>query len=108
MKLWVDDIRPAPKGYKHLYSVDEVTSYLETFMKFKNRGEWLEDVEIISLDNDAGDYNYLGGDYYKILDYIEMRGWDFPIHIHTMNPVARQRMKDTIKHNGWKELLDLI
>ena len=49
---------------------------------------------ILSLDNDAGNFYKYGGDYIKILDYIEEHFPQiaFTINIHTANPVARNKM----------------
>lgn len=46
-----------------------------------------------------------GGDYIRVLDWLEEQGWNYPIHIHSMNPVGVQRMRAIIRYNGWKEVL---
>lgn len=63
-----------------------------------------ETIEIISLDNDLGDQEKEG---YKVLDWLEslQKPVDFSIHIHSANPVARERMHAIIRRNGWKEIL---
>lgn len=63
-----------------------------------------ETIEIISLDNDLGDLEKEG---YKVLDWLEslQKPIDFSIHIHSANPVARERMRAIIRRNGWKEIL---
>lgn len=62
-------------------------------------------VELIDIDHDAGDFVYDGGDYIKLLNWLEETGRNYPIHIHTMNPVGRERMRAIIRRNGWKEIL---
>ena len=61
-------------------------------------------IELIDIDHDAGDYAYDGGDYIKLLDWLEETGRNYPIHIHSMNPVGVQNMRAIIRRNGWKEI----
>ena len=63
-----------------------------------NRGET---IELISTDHDAGDFRCDGGDYIKILDWLEEKNISIPIRIHSGNIVGRQNMERIIKHNGW-------
>lgn len=101
MKLWIDDIRPAPNGYHWAKSVYEAIIHI-CQMKRLN-GDY--NIEVIDLDHDAGDYAFMGGDYIKLLDWMEYKGINnIPIHIHTMNPVGRQNMQTIIKKNGWREV----
>ena len=62
-------------------------------------------IEVIDLDHDAGDYADDGGDYIKILDYLEETERDYPIHIHSMNPVGVENMRRIIRRNEWTEVL---
>ena len=55
----------------------------------------------MSLDHDAGDYAAQGGDYIKILDWMEENSYVCPIHIHTANVVGRQNMIRICEHNNW-------
>lgn len=98
MKLWVDDMRPAPEGYYHIYSVDHVKSLIKSFEKFGHS------IELIDIDHDAGDYAQYGGDYIKLLDWLEETGRNYPIHIHSMNVVGVQNMRAIIERNGWVEV----
>ena len=63
------------------------------------------DIEVIDIDHDAGEYVNDGGDYIKLLDWLEENGrnW-YPIHIHSMNPVGVQNMRAIIQKNKWKEV----
>ena len=61
-------------------------------------------IEVIDLDHDAGDYADDGGDYIKILDYLEETERDYPIHIHSMNPVGVENMRRIIRRNEWTEV----
>lgn len=99
VKIWVDDIREPPSdGWLVCRSV--ITAK-ETISALQLK-EYI--IEVISIDHDAGDYEPLGGDYIKVLDWLEETGKDIPIHIHTMNPVGRQNMKAIIKKNNWTEV----
>ena len=45
MKLWVDDVRPAPDGYKWCKSVNEAKEVIEVFEAFSK----LSPIELIDL-----------------------------------------------------------
>ena len=61
-------------------------------------------IELIDLDHDAGDYSSDGGDYIKLLDWLEETGRNYPIRIHSANPVGVQNMRRIIERNGWREI----
>ena len=121
MKLWIDDVRPAPEGYvwcksvKHAQIAIEkaeedivgamasINSYQEHYNNLRpNDKEYYEKflrpimekkikdsiIEVIDIDHDAGDYHMFGGDYIKLLDWFEETGRNYPIHIHSKNPVG--------------------
>lgn len=98
MKLWIDDVRPAPEGYIWCKSVNEAKRHIIWHI-----GLW-GTIELIDLDHDAGDYASDGGDYIKLLDWLEETGRNYPIHIHSMNPVGVANMRAIIQANGWKEV----
>ena len=62
MKLWIDDIRPAPDGYCWCKSVNEAKQVILAS----------DCIELIDIDHDAGDYAADGG------DYIRWTGWRRP------------------------------
>lgn len=98
MRLWVDDVRPAPKGYTWCRSVNDAKDTI-------NDAEWLNRwIEFIDIDHDAGDFAKDGGDYIKLLDWLEETGRNYPIHIHSMNPVGVENMRRVIQKNCWKEI----
>ena len=104
MKLWVDDVRPAPEGYLWIQSVNEAKkeiTYLDEVSLFLG---YRDEIELIDMDHDAGDYAYDGGDYIRILDWLEETGRNYPIRIHSQNPVGIQNMRRIIEKNGWKEI----
>lgn len=98
MKLWIDDIRSAPEGYVWCMSVGIAKSMI-IWYECEN-----ESIDLIDIDHDAGDYTYDGGDYIKILDWLEETGRNYPIRIHSANPVGVENMRRIIKRNGWIEV----
>lgn len=103
MKLWIDDIRPAPKGYVWCHSVYRAIKEIEIFEQNIFYDD-LEKIELIDIDHDAGDYARYGGDYIKLLDWLEETGRNYPIRIHSKNPVGVANMRAIIQKNGWKEV----
>lgn len=93
MKLWIDDVRPAPEGYVWHRTVNSAITYIRCFES---------DIELISMDHDAGDYG--PPDYIRILDWLEETGRNYPIHIHSANAVGVENMRRIIKRNGWTEV----
>ena len=67
MKLWIDDLRPAPYGWVWAKSVEEAK--IHTIQLFHDNS--LKAIKIISLDHDAGSYQYLGGDFINYLSWLE-------------------------------------
>lgn len=108
VKIWVDDVRPAPAGYFWCKSTNEaldtITDHL--IMYHKSGGKDYYKIEVIDLDHDAGDYAKHGGDYIKILDWFDQLQLAYtpPFHIHSMNPVGVQNMRRIIQKNGWTEI----
>ena len=131
MKLWIDDVRPAPEGYIWCKSVNEAKSkILENANTIAKLGEQVRNLDAkgfydeadhlhmvaantmldtIDLDHDAGDYAFDGGDYIKLLDWLEATKplhWlnIVNFHIHSMNPVGVENMRRIIQRNGWREI----
>lgn len=107
MKIWVDDVRPAPEGYVWCQTTNEVKHVIQNIFSLYHIHNTanLPHIELLDLDHDAGDLARWGGDYIKILDWLERQGWSIPIRLHTMNPVRRENMKAIIQKNGWTEVL---
>lgn len=107
MKLWVDDVRPAPDGYRWYRTVNEAKESIKNYelMHKVSGGKPYYNIELIDLDHDAGyDYANDGGDYIKLLDWLEETGRNYPIRIHSMNPVGVANMRRIIERNGWTEV----
>lgn len=104
IKLWIDDIRPAPEGYVWVKSTNEAIQIIFEHSMYHWVPGQEPEIELIDLDHDAGDYAWDGGDYIKVLDWMEYTGRVFPIRIHSMNVVGVQNMRAIIRRNGWKEI----
>lgn len=100
MKMWIDDVRPAPYSYIWYVSVNAAKEAIE-FVENRFGKNY---IELIDIDHDAGNYANDGGDYIKLLDWLEETGRNYPIRIHSMNPVGRENMRAIIQRNGWKEV----
>lgn len=113
MKLWIDDMREAPEGYVWCRSVNETIATIIT-SEYRNSNKptpvteifpdmnW--NIELIDIDHDAGNYAHDGGDYIKILNWLEETGRNYPIRIHSWNSVGVQNMRAILEHNGWTEV----
>ena len=123
MKLWIDDVRPAPEGYLWIKTVDEAKTAIQfceeqhasvltlseaaEIEMYKVGFEVIADkwkINIIDIDHDAGDYACDGGDYIKLLDWLEETGRNYPIRIHSMIVVGVANMRAIIERNGWTEV----
>lgn len=98
MKIWVDDIRPAPTGYEWIKTTEGAIALIEHLNRCG------VEIELIDLDHDAGDFVRFGGDYIKILDFLERTEVSVPIRIHSMNVVGKMNMRAIIRRNGWVEV----
>ncbi len=92
IKVWLDDVRPAPKGWVHIYTVPEL-------IKFYEKNE--KNIVQMSLDHDLGENTPEG---YKFLTWLEKKVLrdrvytSIPeISIHSANPVGKKRMEQTIQ-----------
>lgn len=94
MKVWLDDRRPAPEGWVHAKTPDEVIDLLRS-------GE----VEEISLDHDLGLVDQDGREItgYDVLTWIENElgsgraAFQVPrIHVHSANAAVYTRMTQAI------------
>lgn len=102
MKLWIDDLRPAPEGYHWIKTTNAALLYLT---------HCSDKVELIDLDHDAGDFVAEGGDYINILNKMEEFKYAFDadfshinFRLHSANPVGVANMRAIIERNGWKEI----
>ena len=126
MKLWIDDVRPAPEGYawvRTVYTAQMVIECTERNRQWYSDRAWeLYDdghfelaerlgagcessvIELIDIDHDSGEFFRFGGDYICLLYWLEETGRNYPIRIHSANPVGVQNMRRIIQRNGWEEI----
>lgn len=86
MKLWIDDLRPAPEGWLWAKTPAEALGYLTT-----------GNISEVSFDHD------LGGDLTTrpvVLYLSEHGGWPEKCYVHTMNPVGRAWIEAMITRYG--------
>lgn len=107
MKIWLDDIRPAPEGFIWCKSAYEAIGFIQQHWK---------DITEISLDHDLGDDERFGTGYQVIcaieeLCFLEQTivpiASDFKatIRIHSANPVGIEKMRKGIeKINSMRQL----
>ncbi len=98
IKVWLDDVRPAPEGYHHVKTYREAMDFIDN-----NEVNW------ISLDHDLGDYDDMGREwtgYDVLMRLVEMKlcgAFNGLVFVHSANIVAVQRMEDVIKQYGFNE-----
>lgn len=106
IKIWVDDERPAPEGYKvRCHSVNEALTMLG--YTYHKDPPFVE----LSLDHDAGEYVTDGGDYINILkalsqpwgSYFFTSAYPLQVHFHSMNPVGVKNMRAIVENCPWME-----
>lgn len=94
--IFLDDKRGCPQGWVPYYRTEDV---IDALQMWRDEPATNPGIRSISLDNDLGQGAVEG---YKVLDWIEEQvildeSFVPPvIHIHTDNPVARQRMISTL------------
>lgn len=89
MKVYLDDLRPTPEGWVHVYWPDEAIELLKQ-----------NNVAVISLDHDLGDD--VRGTGYDVILWIEeaVATTDFyppEILVHSANSSARKKMEAGIE-----------
>ncbi len=99
LKLWVDDVRPAPEmeGWFSAKTVNEAISILLD----------VEDLKVVSLDHDLADFHGAEEDHLveltgeDVLRFMKKKNrWPEKLFIHSANPVGKQRMKEFLIAEG--------
>lgn len=88
MRVYLDDERRTPEGWKRTYTVAETILWLKTGL-----------VEELSLDHDLGVVYEDGYDVLKWIEYeliVNGRKPPAKITVHSANPPARERMEAAI------------
>lgn len=101
VKLWVDDLREAPPGFRRFRTVVE-------FIDWCHARQTVSDVALLDLDFDAGEYVEEGGNYSNVLKYLERcRVPGVVVHVHSSNITGAAEIRKVIsrnKENGWREV----
>lgn len=106
MKLWIDDVRPAPEGYVWIKSVNKAKIVIETLEVCKD--VFIDSdchIELIDLDYDSGDYEKDGGPYIKLMDWLVETNRMYPLAFHSQNPVGSAAMKRMYRRYWLKETI---
>lgn len=109
MRLWLDDVRPAPSGWTHVKTVEEAWTLIQSGV-----------IESASLDHDLGacencikerlesggytkevtaqgiNCNHMKTGYDLVKLMAEHEVWPKEIFVHSANPVGRANMQATI------------
>lgn len=110
MKLWLDDIRPAPIGWWHVKTVEEAKTLLlagnvevasldhdlgacEACLNGVSAEEWLELNEYQSMPH----CSHVGTGYDLCVWMAEHNIWPKQVQVHSANPVGRERMEGVIE-----------
>ena len=108
IRIWLDDMRPKPEdefGVKWFWykSVEDLVPDLKQYINWGPHSLHQCELDYISLDNDLDEGVKEG---YQLLDWLEslLIPVEFGFHIHTSDPVARERMRAIIERNGWREV----
>ena len=94
ISIFLDDLRPTPKGFERTYTVPETIELIQDCQK-KNI-----EIDLLSLDNDLRENE---AEDYTVLDWIEEQFYEddtfqLPnkIIVHSDNAAARERMEMVI------------
>jgi Cyclic-phosphate processing Receiver domain len=97
MKIWLDDVRTPPdETWKWAQNAQEFSELLPEI--------YADEVTEISFDHDIASNDYFGNEItgYTCLCWIEKIAYNDPafrvpkMHVHSANPVGRQRMQKLI------------
>lgn len=108
IKIWIDDLRPAPEGYVWVKNIFTVKKYCYLYLYEGDDNHPHLTIEEFHLDHDAGEQSVMGGDYIELLKWLEekqhIEDWviDSVFKIHSQNIVGRNNMEAIIKHNNWR------
>ena len=89
---------------KHYKAILEVEDLPERVRSVTEKDLQEITLSLIDIDHDAGEYASDGGDYIRLLGWLEQTGRNYPIRIHSQNPVGVENMRRIIERNGWKEI----
>ncbi|WP_170219494.1 cyclic-phosphate processing receiver domain-containing protein [Nocardioides litoris] len=90
MRLWIDDLRPAPEGWRWAKTSREAIAILEA-----------QPADAVSFDHDLG-RDRDGDDTTRavVLWMCEHDRWPPTVHVHTANPVGREWLVGMARRYG--------
>lgn len=92
MKIWLDDVRPAPVGWTWCKTAENAWVGLCV-------GD-IKEIEEISLDHDLGPDESTG---YNLVCWMERHGvWPDKVSIHSANSVGRKNIERALLANGYR------
>ena len=77
MKIWLDDLRPPPKGFFHVRTLLELQTLLASS---------LDVIEVMSFDHDLGDGEKDGYQIAKWFAENYLERWPLVTRVHSANP----------------------
>ena len=108
MRIWLDDLmddresnRAVPTGFVGAHSVNEAIELIEAA---KQKGE---EIELLDLNHDLGDYAKDGGDAIYLLYYLVEHETFYPVRFHTSNPVGRKNMEQVV-NRYWPDEMKIL
>jgi hypothetical protein len=98
MRLWIDDVRPAPDGYK--IAKGDICAIICIIGREVDGCPY----ELLDIDNNKGEHAPLTGVYRNLLAWLEETDRNYPIRIHGTDPAEVASIRAIIEKNGWKEI----
>jgi len=95
MKIFLDDLRPCPKGFRLAKTVNECLKLIKN-----------NKIDVISLDHDLGFGQPSGFEVVKYM--VRNKIYASKIIIHSANPFGRMRMYRLLKQNKPKNVSLII
>ena len=91
-KIWIDDERPAPDGYRWCRTYDQAIATIEYFDSCENG------IDEICFDHDlSGEKTGYDIAKYIVEKHIAIGSY----HVHSMNPVGRKNIIALMTHYGY-------
>lgn len=91
MKLWLDDLRPAPEGWEHCVSAWKA---LELVLRMG------EEIDEWSLDHDLGEGVPTGNEFLRMIELMLALGMEIHVpevvHVHSANPPGAKAMNQAL------------
>ena len=100
MRIWLDDVREPPSDWEWFKDADSLITALAP--DNPTGYIWWNRITLISLDHDLGT-SLSGWDVVKHLEYIHHTqpvSFPFVVKVHSMNPVGREKMIQTLQSMG--------